>query len=129
MKCRYNAKNKLISIELSLDQVKDIENIFNLVCNEEAYVYLDDYSGIYKFDSIVDSNSIEKLLIKGKKDLGNMQSLMLFSDKIENPRVDKEFELLKEHAITFLFEFDYGENICHILIKNIGDELERIKQF
>ena len=129
MKCRYNAKNKLISIELSLDQVKDIENIFNVVCNEEAYVYLDDYSGIYKFNSIVDSNSIEKLLIKGKKDLGNMQSLMLFSDKIENPRVDKEFELLKEHAITFLFEFDYGENICHILIKNIGDELERIKQF
>ena len=129
MKCRYNAKNKLISIELSLDQVKDIENIFNLVCNEEAYVYLVDYSGFYKFDSIVDSNSIEKLLIKGKKDLGNMQSLMLCSDKIENPRVDKEFELLKEHAITFLFEFDYGENICHILIKNIGDELERIKQF
>ena len=129
MKCRYNTKNKLISIELSLDQVKDIENIFNVVCNEEAYVYLDDYSGIYKFNSIVDSNSIEKLLIKGKKDLGNMQSLMLFSDKIENPRVDKEFELLKEHAITFLFEFDYGENICHILIKNIGDELERIKQF
>lgn len=127
MKCRYNSKNELISIELSLNRVEDIVKVFKLVCNDNGYVYLNDHSRVYKFASSIDINTIEKLLLKGQKYCEEAQSLIIFSNKIENPKVDHELELLKRHDITFLFEFDYGENLCHIILTNTNNELAKLK--
>ena len=130
MKHTYNKRNQLIGITISTRKTEKIIELFHSICSNTAFVFTDCGSGAYRYYETLKSNQdlTQSKLLQWKKELDNALSITICDNRIENVNVDKINDLFEKQKVSFIFEFEFGENTCHVLMKNIGDRLEIIQE-